>query len=143
MIDTTELDTKQDAVSPNGHDSTWLSFDDNAAMLKHILSKELGEEIVDVPEWGVRILCKTLDAQGRIAVEAKAYDKDTKTTDYRRALDLVVVYGCHNPKTDLRCFKEEHAPFLMKNGGPTSRLALTVLRLSQMLAADAANAKKN
>lgn len=143
MVETTELDTKQETPGANGHDDTWLTFDDNAALLRHVLSKEPTEELVDVPEWGVRILCKMLDARGRLAVEQKAWDNSTKTSDYRRALDLAVVYGCYNPKTDKLCFKEEHAPFLLKHGGPTARLAMTVLRLSQMFATDVENAKKN
>ena len=143
MTETAELDTTQETPAPNGHDEKWLSFDDNASLLKHIISKEPTEEIVPVPEWNVKILCKMLDARGRLAVETKAWDKDTKTSDYRRALDLAVVYGCYNPKTGERCFKEEHAPFLLKHGGPTARLAMTVLRLSQMFAADVEDAKKN
>lgn len=137
---TAELDTKQEeAPSKNG----WQSFDDDATLLKHILSKESAEELIEVPEWNVKLLCKTLDARGRMAVEAKAYDKATKTTDYRRAFDLVVIYGCFNPISGKRFFEEKHAAFLQANGGPTVRLAAPILRLSRMLADDAENAKKN
>jgi len=142
-METAELDTAQEKGSPNGHDDTWQSFDDDDALLQHIISSEPSEELVDVAEWNVKLLCRTLDAAGRIAVEAKSYDKETKTTDYRRAFDTVVIHGCYNPQTAKPFFKEKHSSFLLAHGGPTVRLAMTILRISRMLPEDANRAKKN
>lgn len=144
MAETTELDTKQEETpSPNGHDETWKTFDSDDALLQHILSSAPSDELVDIPEWGVQLLCKGLDVQGRLAVEAKAWDKKEKTTDYRRAFDVAVIHGCYNPQTRKPFFKEEHSAFLLANGGPTARLAMVILRLSRILPGDAENAKKN
>lgn len=143
MAETAELDTKQEAPSPNGHDEAWQTFDDDNALWQHISAKEAPEEVVEVREWNVKILCKMLDAEGRVRVEGKAWDKNLKNSDYRRALDLLVVYGCYNPTTGKRCFKEEHSAELLKRGGPTALLASTVLRLSGMLSSDMEQAKKN
>lgn len=143
--ETKELDAKQEAeeASRNGHDETWQTFDDESALWQHITATEPPEKLVEVPEWKVKILCKMLDADGRIKVEGKAYDKKLKNTDYRRALDLLVIYGCYNPTTGKRCFKEEHSAELLKHGGPVAILATTVLRLSGMLTNDVEQAKKN
>lgn len=119
------------------------TFEDNDALLQHILSKKPEEKLVNIPEWGVELLCKTLDAEGRLAVEAKAYDKETKRTYYKRAFDLVVMYGCYNPANGQRFFQEEHLPFLRENGGPTVLLGMTILNLSHMLGDEAENTKKN
>jgi hypothetical protein len=144
MTETTaELNTTQETAAPNGHDETWQTFDDDNALWQHIAAKEAPQEVVEIAEWNVKILCKMLDADGRVRVEGKAYDKKLKNTDYRRALDLLVIYGCYNPTTGKRCFKEDHGSELLKHGGPTAILATTVLRLSGMLAADVEHAKKN
>lgn len=142
--ETEALDTTQEeAPSPNGHDDTWQTFDDNTALWQHITAEKPPEELVEVVEWKVKILCKMLDAEGRVRVEGKAYDKKMKNIDYRRALDLLVIYGCYNPTTGKRCFKEEHSAELLKHGGPTALLAMTVLCLSGMVSNDVEHAKKN
>ncbi len=144
-METAELDTKQEVASPNGHDDTWQSFDDDNALLQHILSKKRAEKIIPIPEWGTEVLCRALNAEGRLEVDAKAYDKDSKTTDLRRAFYLAVMHGCYNPATNRLFFKKEHENALMReqDGGPVQLLAMTVFRLSRMLSSDAEDAKKN
>lgn len=144
-METAELDTAQEAVSSNGHDDTWQSFDDDDALLRHILSKKPAEKIVPIPEWGTEVLCRALNIEGRLEVNAKAYDKDTKTTDFRRAFYLVVLHGTYNPVTNRLFFKKEHENALMRegDGGPIQTLAMTILRLSRMISTDAEDAKKN
>lgn len=155
---TVELDTTQEVASPNGHDATWQTFDDDSAFLQHILSKKPAEQLVDVPEWGVRVLCRALNAEHRIEVETRAYSKETKSTNYVGVSHLVLMYGCYNPTTgnpvfygwadDEKTRKQKEAQMqtvLMRkqDGGAIARLSLTILHLSRMLASDAENAKKN
>jgi hypothetical protein len=146
MAETAELDTTQEAPSPNGHDTTWQTFTDDNALLQHILSKKPAEEEVEVPEWNVKILCRALNGEGRIAVEGQAYDATTKTTNYSRVAHLVVLYGCFNPTTGNRVFSDAHKSALkeQQSGGAIVRLFLTIMRLSGMLGSgDIENAKKN
>ena len=144
MAETVELDTAKEAPSPNGHDDTWQSFDSDDAFLQHILSKKPAEQLVDVPEWNARVLCRALYASERIEIDALAYNKETNMRDYGKISHLVVLYGCCNPVTKNRIFSEEHKHALeTQDGGTIARLAITILHLSRMLSADTENAKKN
>ena len=143
MAETAELDTKQETPSPNGHERQ--SFDTDAGLLQHIISQEPVEELVDVPEWNVKILCKSLDGEGRIMVEGQAYDAITRRTNYGKVPHVIALYGCYNPNTGNRVFSEAHKDMLKepRHGGAVARLAVTILRLSGMLSSDVERAKKN
>lgn len=141
MVETTELDTTQEAPSANGHD--WKTFNDDAALLHYILEQEPLEEIVPIAEWKTNILCRELDADARVEIEAAAWDKVKKVTDYRRVFPLIAAKGSYNPTTGNPFFKDEHAKALKRRGGPCVLLAMTILRLSGMLAGDSERAKKN
>lgn len=124
-------------------EETLLTFAEDDVLLNHILSQKPAEKLVDIPEWGVKLLCRALDSDGRLAVEAKAYNKEDKTTDPRRALYLTIMHGCTNPETGKSFFRPEHEAAIMTHGGPVETLAFTVLQLSGMLPAQADDAKKN
>lgn len=145
MAETAELDTTQEQASPNGHNADWLTFDTDDALLAHIIEKKPTEEVVPVPEWNVKILCKMLDGEGRIMVEAAAWDPKTKRTNYSKASHLIVLYGCYHPTTGNRVFSKEHEGMLKQpqHGGAVALLAVTILRLSRMLGGDVEQAKKN
>lgn len=144
MAETAELDTTQEEVSKNGHDETWQTFDDDNAFLQHILAQKPLEELVKIPEWHVEVLCRSLNAEDRITIQLSAYDEKTKRTDFRKVFYAIVVAGCFNPTTGNRAFTDKHKETLMQHGGAIERLAMTILRLSGMLAGgEAQNAKKN
>jgi hypothetical protein len=141
MAETAELDTTTEQLGANGHQ--WFTTEDDQAFLNHILSKEPVEELVEVEEWEVKVLCRALNAEDRIKVEMAAYNKDTKTTEYRSCFDLIVMLGCYNPATGRRIFTDSSRRKLMhKNdgGGSVVKLAFVVLRLSRMMSSDT---KKN
>ena len=143
-METAELDTTKEVASPNGHDATWQTFDDDSAFLQHILSKKPAEKLVEVPEWNAKVLCRALYASERIEIDVLAYNKETKITNYSKVSHLVVLYGCRNPVTGNRIFSEKHKQALeTQDGGAIASLAITILRLSHMLSTDAENAKKN
>lgn len=146
MAETAELETKQEEASHNGHDASWKTFDSDQELLQHILSKKPAEKLVDIPEWEIQVLCRSLSANARIEVDAKAWDAETKTTDFRRVLYLIAMRGCYNPTTGKPFFTEKSEKVLMGpegESGPIARLAFTVLRLSRLLASDMEQAKKN
>ena len=140
----TEITTVEQVASQNGHAASH-TFDDDSALLAHILSKKPAEKLVDVPEWETSILCRALSAETRITAQVQAWDEKTKRTDFRRVFPIIVIGGCYNPKTGHRVFTEAHKDTLMNrtDGGAIERLALVILRLSRMLADDAESAKKN
>ncbi|MGA8765250.1 MAG: hypothetical protein WB562_20450 [Candidatus Sulfotelmatobacter sp.] len=147
-IETKELDVTQEIPSPNGHVEAeeWLEFDDDMAFVRHISEQKPAEEVVLIPEWKMKVLCRALSAKDRIAVNMAAYDAEAKTTDYRRALFDVILYGCFNPKTGHKAFRESHRAMLTEkpeHGAAVERLFMTILRLSKMLPSTAEQARKN
>src|SRR5579875_1651042 len=80
-------------TNTQAQDATFLTFDDDQALLAHILGITPAEELVDVPEWNVQILCRALSAEDRMAVQIASYDEKTKRSDYRKseALPLIVI----------------------------------------------------
>lgn len=145
MTETTvELDTKQEPASPNGHDEKWQTFASDEAFLQHILSKEPAEEEVEVPEWGVKVLCKALNAEERIEVQSLSFDAKTGRTNYAPYTHLITLYGAYNPTTGKRAFSDAHKDMLKdpRHGGAVVRLAFVILRLSGMLFNDVEQAKK-
>lgn len=145
MAETAELDTTQEVPSANGHDASFLTFDDDQALLTHILGKKPAEKLVDVPEWEVQVLCRALPTEPRIAVQIAASDDETKRYDYRKVFYLVALYGCYNPKTGNRIFKDSHINALKReqDGGAIERLAITILQLSHMVGGEQEQIKKN
>lgn len=146
--ETIELDTTQEVASPNGHveEEEWLEFDDDMAFVRHISEQKPAEEIVPISEWKMKVLCRALSAKDRIAVNIAAYDKDAGNTDYRRAIFEVLLYGCFNPKTGHKAFRESHRAMLTgkpEHGAAVERLFMVILRLSKLLPSTAEQARKN
>lgn len=118
-------------------------FSDDDALLQHIMAQKPAEELVTIPEWGIDLLCRALSSKHRLEVEGIAYDEKDKSTDYRRAFYLTIMYGCFNPETNGQFFKPEHEAAIMTHGRPVEVLAIKVLRLSGLLPAQVEDAKKN
>ncbi len=145
MTETTvELDTTKETPSQNGHDEKWQTFASDEAFLQHILSKEPAEELVEVPEWGVKVLCKALNAEERIEVQSLSFDAKTNRTNYAPHTPLITLYGSYNPTTGKRAFSDAHKDMLKdaRHGGAVVRLSFTILRLSGMLFNDVEAVKK-
>ncbi len=117
------------------------TFDDDAAFISHIISRQLPEELVVVPEWGVEVLCRPLDAPTLMDVQIKASDPKTQKTDYRKTLFEIIAGGCYNPATGKRAFTESHRAEIMRDGSVILPLALAVMRLSKMV--NTQDTKKN
>lgn len=147
MLDTTELDTTKEEASVNGHDSEWLEFDDDNALLKYINDQKPAEQIVPIPEWKIKILCRELDPKSRIKIQLMAWDAETKLTDFRKpeVFVQIVLTGCYNPRTGRHFFTDSQRKSLTneeKYGRVVELLALTVLRISAMIGGES-SIKKN
>lgn len=143
METTVELDTSLEQPSANGHDATWQEFDSNTALLQHIFSTEIPEELVELPRWNVKILCRSLDSPTLVKVQIACYDEERKTTDYRKDLIGIVIEGCYNPTNKNKVFTEGHRANLKKYGVEVNLLASTILRLSGVLLPERENTRKN
>lgn len=146
--ETIDLDTSKEPASPNGHtdEVAWLEFDDDLAFINQINAQQPAEELVPIPEWKMKILCRALSAEDRIKIQKAAYDSETKTTDYRRAIYEVIMAGCFNPKSGHKAFRETHRNMIMRdprNGTAAERLFVAILRISGMLPSTAEQARKN
>lgn len=148
MAETTaELDaTQEEQPSPNGKtEEQWLELDD-FAFIQQISAVEPVEELVEVPEWRMKVLCKALPASDRFAIHGLAYNAETKITDYKRVMFEVLLSGCFNPHTGHKAFRESHKAMLMhdpRHGAPVERLYLTIMRISRMFVSQQDSAKKN
>ncbi len=101
--------------------------------------------MIEVPEWGVKVLCRAMNAETRIKIQMFAYDEKSKKTDYRNVFAQIIMAGCYNPTTQRKIFTESHRDLLMRqvDGGAIERLALAILRLSGMLSSTVEQIKKN
>lgn len=144
---TTELDTtKEEQPGANGHSEEWLEFDDELTLFNHLSTQKPVEELVEVPEWRMRVLCKALNATDRFAIHAIAYNAETRITDYKKAMFEVLLAGCYNPKTGHKAFRESHRNMLMKepqHGAAVERLYMTIMRISKMFVSQQETARKN
>lgn len=147
---TAELDSKQeDQPSPNGKvenaTTDWLELDD-FAFIQQISAVEPVEELVEVPEWKMKVLCKALPATERFAIHGLAYDSQTRITDYKKAMFEILLACCFNPKTGHKAFRESHRNMLMhdpRHGVAVERLYLTIMRISRMFFSMQESTKKN
>jgi hypothetical protein len=113
---------------------------DDYSLYQAILNKKPPEQVVDVPEWGVQILCKALPAARRVSLQLKCLNQETNKIDYFQHFYEVVCHGCRNPETGNLIFKPEQESLYMESGDidgtPIERLALKVLRLSKLIDGD-------
>lgn len=135
MTKIAELDTTQEDVSLNGHNDKWKTFDDDRELRAHIFSKKPAEQLVEVPEWDVKVLCRSLPPADQSAIKKVATNKETNMIDYADHFSLVAMAGCYNPKTGGKFFRKEDLEWLehTSDGAIINILALTILRLSKML----------
>lgn len=110
---------------------------DDYSLYQAILNKKPPEQLVDIPEWGVQILCKALPAAHRIRLQIVSLDQTSQMYDYSKHFFQIVCYGCYNPETGKSIFKPEQESLFMESGDidgtPLEVLALTVLRLSKLI----------
>jgi len=87
-------------------------------------AQDLREEVVDVPEWGVKILLMGMSARQRGLMVESVGDKMFLTTD-------VVLTLARDPETREPIFdKADRDALAEKSGGVLDRLAQKVLELS-------------
>lgn len=87
-------------------------------------------ELIDVPEWGVKVQVGTMTAQARAKMLRMAM-RDDNSLDYEILYPAVLMACCTDPEDGTPLFDEADADWLSaKSAGPIERLAQVGMRLS-------------
>ena len=110
---------------------------DDYSLYQAIMNKKPPEQLLDLPEWGVQILCKALPAAHRVRIQLEALDQEKQIYDYSEHFYDAACHGCYNPETGNLIFKPEQESLFMTSGDidgtPIEQLGLTVLSLSKLI----------
>lgn len=110
---------------------------DDYSLSQAIMNKKPPEKLLDIPEWGVQILCKALPGAYRVRLQLEALNRETQIIDYSEHFYRIACHGCYNPESGNLVFKAEQENLFMVSGDidgtPIETLALTVLRLSKLI----------
>lgn len=115
----------------------WVEFPDAASMRAHIFNtRDIKEEIVDVPEWSMRVRVRGMSGLERATVLQGAMKPDG-TPDLARMYPAMVIATCYHLTRDEKVFVPADSTELNKKaGGVLERLAMTATRLSGLDQAD-------
>jgi len=103
-----------------------------------ILAVQLKEEIIDVPEWGVRIGITEMDAGQRIR-----FGEDAKKTP-ALAMARLLIASAFDPDTRKPVFEQAHQDALLKQSGAViDRVVTEICRISGLTENAASEAAKN
>jgi hypothetical protein len=103
-----------------------------------ILSVELKTETIEVPEWGVKLGIRELDASGRVA-----FAEDAKR---RPAVAVVrlIIGATFDPETGKPVFEPAHQDALLaRSGAVVDRIATEICRISGLTDGAAEALEKN
>jgi len=93
-------------------------------------ARDIQEELVEVPEWGVKILVRGLTGRQRAQLLQNAIDVAGRV-DLARVLPELVIYCVYDPETKEQVFKPADRDMLLeKSGTVLERIATTAMRLS-------------
>lgn len=93
-------------------------------------SDDMTRELVEVPEWGVKVEVRSLPGRQRSDLLGGAVDDDGNVNLSGMVVDLIVL-STHDPETGAHVFTSEDAEALnAKNGAALERIAKVAMRLS-------------
>ena len=122
----------------NGHDTEWLEAQDAEQMRQFILqATDRPEELVEVPEWRVKVLVRAMSGSQRVLYEALPRDEKTRFFKDMRQMGFEVIrMCCVHPGTHKAIFQVADKDTVMdeKNGTVIDFLVGKALRLSGLLA---------
>jgi hypothetical protein len=97
-------------------------------------AKDIKEELVDVPEWGCKVLLRGLSGEQRATVLSGVMpNPQVQRMDYKKLYGETLVFGLCDPETKQPIFQPTDIPIIMsKSGGIVERLATMVMELSGM-----------
>jgi len=139
-----EADVGETHVQVKGEPVSWMNLATAGDMRAHIFSvPDIKEEIVEVPEWGVKILVRGMKAGDRSRVMQSALNPDGTPNLVKMYPDLVIASAFH-PTENMPIFTPADRDALNeKAGGVLERLALAATRLSGLDQAQVSEIRKN
>ena len=97
---------------------------------KILKANDIQEEIVEVPEWGVKVLVRGLTGEARAKILSKATDVSGKI-DYAKLYASLVILSTFDPDTKEQVFEETDRDEIMKKSATAiERIATVAMRLS-------------
>lgn len=109
-----------------------------ASLADRVLAVELKTEIVDVPEWGIKLGVREMDAAQRVK-----FGEDAKKTP-ALALVRLLIACAFDPETGAAAFEPAHQDSLLKKSGAViDRIATVICRISGLTDQSAQELEKN
>jgi hypothetical protein len=108
-------------------------------------AKDIKEEEVEVPEWGVKVLLRGLSGDQRATVLSGVMpNPNVPRMNYNKLYGETCVFGLCDPATKAPIFSHDDVAIVMsKSGGVIERLATRIMELSGMSGTAMAAAQKN
>lgn len=104
------------------------------------LATDLGSEVVEVEEWGVRIEVRSMSARQRTALQTLINDEAVPQAERQEQMwAFLLTTCCFDPENGEVVFTEEDMDWLFtqKAFGPIDRLATSCLNVSAVLKTNA------
>lgn len=88
-------------------------------------------EVIEVPEWDVKIEVRSMTARTRARMLRECVDPDEGTMDFEKLYPALLVACCYDPDTAEAVFSDADLEWINdKASGPVERLAQSGMRLS-------------
>jgi hypothetical protein len=111
---------------------------------KILNAQDIKAEVLNIPEWGVDILVKSLTGKKRAAVMNEAMDKDGKMNFANMYADMAITSAYDPEKPQDLIFEPTDRNVLNeKNGGVLEKIAQVVIRISGLDTGAVEKATKN
>lgn len=106
-----------------------------------LAADDIESTIVDIPQWGTKVMVRTMTARERMETQMAAADQKTGQVDATKLMVLVAIRSACDPETGLPIFTDaDYDALLTKSGAAVEKLAMEGMRISgfNQQAADAA-----
>jgi hypothetical protein len=105
---------------------------------------DIGREVVDVPEWEVKVEVRGMNGKARATFLRRATNPADGTLEYEKFYPELLIATIHDPESGEKVFESADRDAINeKSGAALERLALVAQRLSGLGAADVEAAKGN
>lgn len=110
---------------------------------KILNAADIQSEIIEIPEWGVKLEIKSLTGKKRAQLMTAAMDSKGQM-DFEKLYPDLVIASTYDPKTHVSVFEKTDRDMLNeKNGGALEKISKVALRLSGLEPDSVDNAEKN
>ncbi len=110
---------------------------------KILNANDIQEEIVEVPEWGVKVLVRGLTGEARAKILSGATDLSGKI-DYKKMYASLLIYSVFDPDTKEPVFEETDRDALLKKSATAiDRIVNVAMKLSGLGKEAEAQLEKN